>query len=116
MKADITRSTFLSDKRFTGVRQQQGRVQLDSDWNEQVDIQMHRIETETVDLIGEAGGPIGGIGFEVQTAGSGFILGAGHYYVDGMLLENPAPVDLSAQPDFPGASAPTAMAAPFPAK
>jgi len=48
MKGDFTRSTFRPEKRFTGVRMQQGRVQLDADWNEQLDIlaRAERIERE----------------------------------------------------------------------
>ncbi|HEX6608229.1 MAG TPA: DUF6519 domain-containing protein, partial [Chloroflexia bacterium] len=39
MQGDITRSTFRPENHYDGVRMQQGRVQLDADWNEQVDIQ-----------------------------------------------------------------------------
>jgi Family of unknown function (DUF6519) len=35
MKADLTRRTFDPLKHFTRVLMQQGRVQLDADWNEQ---------------------------------------------------------------------------------
>ncbi|HMQ56354.1 MAG TPA: DUF6519 domain-containing protein, partial [Anaerolineae bacterium] len=34
MKGDFTRSTFRSEHHYSSVRMQQGRVQLDSDWNE----------------------------------------------------------------------------------
>ena len=36
MAEDITRSTFNPAKHYSGVRQQQGRVSLDADWNEPV--------------------------------------------------------------------------------
>ena len=36
MSGDYTRFTFDPLKRYSGVRMQQGRVQLDSDWNEEV--------------------------------------------------------------------------------
>ena len=42
MKGDFTRLTFAPAKHYSSVRQQQGRVQLDADWNEQVDIQNHQ--------------------------------------------------------------------------
>ena len=35
MKADLTRNTFHPFRHFTQVLMQQGRVQLDADWNEQ---------------------------------------------------------------------------------
>nr|MDJ0511562.1 DUF6519 domain-containing protein [Crocosphaera sp.] len=41
MKGDITRLTFDPKKHYTSVRMQQGRLQLDADWNEQVDIENH---------------------------------------------------------------------------
>lgn len=56
MKADLTRSTDKQDQHYRAVRMQQGRVQLDADWNEQQDILNRRIETETVDTIGHSGG------------------------------------------------------------
>ena len=52
MKADLTRLTFRTDKHYRSVRMQQGRVQMDADWNEQQDILNHRIETETEDTLG----------------------------------------------------------------
>jgi hypothetical protein len=36
MKGDFSRFTFRPSKGYTSVRMQQGRVSLDSDWNEQV--------------------------------------------------------------------------------
>ena len=38
---------------------QQGRVQLDADWNEQADILLHYLRTLAADLIGPFGGPQG---------------------------------------------------------
>ncbi|MDT5294751.1 MAG: hypothetical protein QOJ76_1631 [Acidobacteriota bacterium] len=65
MKGDFTRLTFDPKKRYSGVLMQQGRVQLDADWNEQLDIIMHRIETETRDFIGMSGAPVDDPGFEL---------------------------------------------------
>jgi photosystem II stability/assembly factor-like uncharacterized protein len=55
MKGDFTRSTFRPERHFSGVRLQQGRVQLDADFNEQVDIAAHRDRTTAADLIGGCG-------------------------------------------------------------
>ncbi|MCX6048065.1 MAG: DUF6519 domain-containing protein, partial [Chloroflexi bacterium] len=41
MKGDFTRSTFKPAKHYSSVRMQQGRVQLDADWNEQIDLTAH---------------------------------------------------------------------------
>ena len=90
MKRDTTRDTFEPRRHFSSVRQQQGRVQLDSEWNEQADIVGHRIETETVDVVGPCGVPCDGAGFEVEPTpdtGSDLILTPGRAYVDGILCQ-----------------------------
>ena len=124
MKGDFSRSTFDAHKHYTGVRMQQGRVQLDADWNEQADILLHLITTQLQDLVGPGGTTAAGPGFAitlVEPADPGregqtdaptvpartlpdFQIAAGRYYVDGMLCENEAPVLFSSQPDFPGAA------------
>src|SRR5260370_17210662 len=88
MKADLTRNTFDPLKHFARVLMQQGRVQLDSDWNEQAAILWHYLQTLTADLIGPAGGP-GGSGFSLDKlpiAGD-FRIGLGRYYVGRILCE-----------------------------
>ena len=51
---------FYPLKRFSRVLMQQGRVQLDADWNEQTDILLHDPRSLTRDIIGPYGGPGGG--------------------------------------------------------
>jgi len=88
MKADLTRNTFDPLKHFTRVLMQQGRVQLDSDWNEQAAILWHYLQTLAADLIGPAGGP-GGSGFSLDKLPipGDFRIGLGRYYVGGILCE-----------------------------
>lgn len=90
MKGDFTRNTFDPDKHFLRVLMQQGRVQLDSDWNEQASILLHYLQTLAADLIGPYAGPAGADwGFEVQGGSNGdFAIGKGRYYVNGILCEN----------------------------
>ncbi|MGA9365524.1 MAG: DUF6519 domain-containing protein [Bacteroidota bacterium] len=57
MKGDFTRDTFKAEKHYQQVRMQQGRAQLDADWNEQAAINVHRDKTTTRDIIGCCGGP-----------------------------------------------------------
>ena len=57
MSGDYTRFTFDPLKRYSGVRMQQGRVQLDSDWNEEIDILRRRLRTTTLDIMGPLGVP-----------------------------------------------------------
>jgi 1,4-dihydroxy-2-naphthoyl-CoA synthase len=76
MKADLTRSTDRPDQHYRAVRMQQGRVQLDAEWNEQQEILNRRIETETLDSLGAgAAVPIDHAGFLLTGAGKMFCAG-----------------------------------------
>src|SRR3954468_22200228 len=99
MKGDFSRSTFRPDKHYSGVRMQQGRVQLDADWNEQIDIQQRLDETSTLDLAGQSGAPRNGGGFRIgsQLDGSDLTISAGRYYVDGIQCQNEANILYAAQ-------------------
>src|ERR1700741_955864 len=57
MPGDYSRRLFRRGKHYSGVLMQQGRVQLDADFNEQLDIGLYRTETEAIDVIGRCGGP-----------------------------------------------------------
>src|SRR3954462_1378186 len=101
MKGDFSRETFDSKKHYSRVLMQQGRVQLDADWNEQQAIQHHRIATESKDVIGAAGAPLNDAGFQITTPdGKALNVGRGRYYVNGMLCENETDIGYAAQPDF----------------
>src|SRR4051794_31430556 len=91
MKADIGRMTFDPAKHFTRVVLQQGRVQVEADWNEQVAILLDAVRALAADLVGPWGGSSGA--FRVDTVGGvlrDVSLGAGHYYVDGVRVVNDA--------------------------
>jgi Family of unknown function (DUF6519) len=88
-RGDFSRDSFNPQKHFSRVLMQQGRVQLDADWNEQAAILLHYMRTLAADLIG----PYAGNGFEIKSVidngvVTSFNIGAGHYYVDGILCEN----------------------------
>ncbi len=112
MKSDLTRATFKREKHYSGVRMQQGRVQLDADWNEQVDIAANRIETEARDVVGPCGAPNDNAGFEVKADDGDLLIGYGRIYVDGVLCENESDdehlegLPFTAQPDCPEATLP----------
>ena len=57
MSTDISRQSFAEPKHFLGVLAQMGRVQLDSDWNEQAAITAHHDVARAGDIIGPTGGP-----------------------------------------------------------
>jgi Family of unknown function (DUF6519)/Carboxypeptidase regulatory-like domain/Helix-hairpin-helix domain len=106
MKGDFTRQTFDRGKHYSSVRMQQGRVQLDADWNEQRDIDAHHDHTANRDVIGPCGAPLHDAGFFIQPQGGNLLIGAGRYYVDGILCENDVDVLYTAQSDVPGAALP----------
>lgn len=124
MKADLTRITFDRRKQFSRVLMQQGRVQLDADWNEQVAILLQYMQDLAADIIGPYGGPQDNLGFEVFTdlgtlpeveqkrrgslSEGDFVIGGGRYYVDGVLCENGSYVAYTDQPDLPGLEPPEA--------
>src|SRR5689334_3592398 len=109
MKGDFSRNTFDARQHFTRVLMQQGRVQLDADWNEQAAILLHYMQALAEDLIGPYGGPTNNLGFGIQVSSSNlqedaqawlsnnklpeipagdFLIDKGRYYVDGILCEN----------------------------
>jgi len=106
MKADLSRATFDKARRYRSVRMQQGRVQLDADFNEQQDILNHRIEIETRDSLGPVAVPIDNPGFGLTPAGTDLSISAGRLYVDGLLCENPAATTVANQPDLPDTASP----------
>jgi hypothetical protein len=112
MAGDITRSTFEAKKHYSGVRMQQGRVQMDADWNEQLDIRAHVERTTNLDVIGPCCAPEPSTAnFAVEVQGGNLLIRQGRIYVDGILCENnqdvllalPSPAGPTpVQPDLPG--------------
>jgi len=90
MSGDYTRFTFKSTKDYSGVFKQQGRVDLDADWNELVEITDRRWRSETIDIIGHCTVPsTTPDAFLVVPTGPGtFDIGIGRMYCDGIQVEN----------------------------
>ncbi|MEA5593270.1 DUF6519 domain-containing protein, partial [Rivularia sp. UHCC 0363] len=98
MKGDFTRFTFKPQKHYTSVLMQQGRVQLDADWNEQADIHAYFNQSIAQDMIGVSGAVKGEVregvrdSFQISTTADAdhhtdLIIAPGHFYVDGILCE-----------------------------
>jgi hypothetical protein len=111
MKGDFTRQTFRRANHYRSVLAQQGRVNLDADWNEQALIQAYLDQVTATDTIGCHGAPEHGAGMAItlpdggpprNADGGDLRISAGRYYVDGILCENEHMVPLAAQPDLPG--------------
>lgn len=130
MCADFSRQRFRSFNNYFGVLSQQGRVQLDADANEFVEMLDRRFRASTTDLAGP-GSVVSKVtpgAFLISAAQGGKLnIGRGRMYVDGLLAENhgaaPAPagtsfafdpvlhelrgtesIDFTDQPYFPGAA------------
>ncbi|MGE5217805.1 MAG: DUF6519 domain-containing protein [Chloroflexota bacterium] len=99
MSGDYSRVRFDPKNDFSAVLMQQGRVQLDSDWNELAALLDRRWRAETTDIIGRGTVPKETPdGFRIQIAASGLTIGRGRIYVDGLLAENhgKAPLEFDA--------------------
>ena len=105
MHGDFSRLTFSAANHFSAVLSQQGRVQLDADYNEATAIWCHYLHALVTDLLGPAAGPAGETGhggFGITSANgkpSGLNISSGRYYVNGLLCENDMPTTYWDQPD-----------------
>jgi hypothetical protein len=90
MSSDISRQRFDPTNDFSSVLMQQGRVQLDADWNEWNEILDRRFRAETIDIIGRGTVPNETPhGFEIGVdANNNLTIGLGRIYVHGLLAEN----------------------------
>src|SRR5271167_4572767 len=89
MGGDYTRWTFDPTKDYKSVFKQQGRVDLDADWNEFVEITDRRWRTESMDIAGQDFvSEITPDAFLIAPAGvDDFSIGIGRLYVDGLVAE-----------------------------
>ena len=88
MAGDYTRVTFDPYRDHAGVLMQQGRVTLDADWNELVDLVYRRLRAETIDIIGRCVVPKETPdGFRIGLSGGTLTIGRGRAYVHGILTE-----------------------------
>jgi hypothetical protein len=102
MKGDFTRNSFDSAKQYSQVLMQQGRVQLDADWNEQSAIQLNYLRSFIRDLVGPAWAV--GDGFSVTAVDDNpnvkndLAFAPGRMYVDGIACDTGPVARFSAQP------------------
>ena len=120
MSFDNSRFTFDPWKNYSGVVMEQGRVQLDADWNEWLAEISRRTQAGTLDIMGHAAYPPTTPSAFLITATSGstngVTIGLGRMYVDGLLAENhglhktaswdPALAELSGTPQPPNPANP----------
>ena len=87
MGSDITRLTFDHRKQYVGVVKQQGRVTLDADDNEALDIALESNRRDKLDIIGPCGTPDDGFSITNPREENGsvnFYISAGTMYVGGI--------------------------------
>lgn len=111
MKGDFARVTFNPSRHYSQVLQQQGRVLLEADWNEQGQIQLQLLHTLVQDLVGPCWAA--GDGFSLTSSSTNadgspkalsltdWKLAPGHFYVDGILCVNENECTLATQPQAP---------------
>lgn len=89
MSFDTSRFGFHPWHDYFGVVMQQGRVQIDADWNEWVAQLGRRLQAGSLDTLGRAVVPrTTPQGFLIEAAGGVITIGQGRIYVDGLLAEN----------------------------
>lgn len=132
MKADISRDSFDSNNNFQRVLLQQGRVLLDSDWNEQVAILLRQRQLLARGIFGSYAAPPHHPGYEVvgnqdttennfdktkteynethdpdiTDLPKDFFIRSGLYCVDGVMIENPQVERYTKQPFYEPAELP----------
>ncbi|RUL78920.1 DUF6519 domain-containing protein [Dyella choica] len=124
MKGDFARVTFDPANHYSQVFQQQGRVLLEADWNEQGRIQQYLLRSFITDLVGPCWAS--GTGFAITATDAkgnskqlgDWKLSQGHFYVDGILCELDQDCTLATQPNLPtpddGADGSSGLANPPP--
>lgn len=90
MSSDRARRTFNPPQRYRSVVMQQGRVQLEADWNEAQDIFGEELRADVLDIVGPYGTPDDGykVSFDPGKNKVGdFTIGKGTMYVGGIRHE-----------------------------
>jgi hypothetical protein len=107
MPGDYSRFTDNPQKRFADLLMQQGKVQLDADWNEAFTIHSRRARLQSLDVFGDAAVPRATTdAFKITAKNGGpapdLNIGAGRMYVGGLLVEAFAddPLTYLTQPFF----------------
>jgi hypothetical protein len=108
MRGDFTRSTFDPAKNFSRVLLLQGRVSVDADFNEAMELQLQHLRALTRALIGPHAGRGNGFDISAATNSRDLVIARGSYFVDGIHVANvapaidplPPPPQFTTQPQF----------------
>ncbi len=106
MRGHFSRLSFDPRRHLAAVLDQQGSVGLDADQNEGIQILLHRLGIQNIDIIGSCGRPRGAPGLDLSVIGNTITtvsvqLSPGRFYAGGLPVEVEQPLDFGAQPDWP---------------
>jgi hypothetical protein len=102
MKGDFSRLNHNPSNHYVGVLHQQGRVFLDSDWNEDVLERLAMLRQKLNDVIGQCGVPEPGTAFQISPGldPTDFHIAGGRCYVNGNLCRLENDTTYLSQPDL----------------
>jgi hypothetical protein len=117
VKGDFSRKTFDPNDHHIAVALQQGRVLVDADWNEQVDLAIYDRWAGRAAIIGPSGGSIEDAAFRLYTKANKLWIGVGgyaarapgaggtfdppgRYWVDGRMCQQEQEYKLDDQPHY----------------
>lgn len=98
---DISKISFDKKKRFSRVWIYQGGIFTDAMFHEQIDIHQYNDRSTASDIIGSSGCPRINGGFEIvpNEGQKGYTIKQGHYFIDGIFIENFSDVIAVSQKD-----------------
>lgn len=97
----ITQQFYDDNVNYDAVFLQQGRVQVDADWNALVRTQQEHADTIRADAFGECSGPANNYGFLLSVKDNDLVLSKGRLYVDGRALHQTHDTPVSKQSLLP---------------
>lgn len=103
LSLDISRNSFQRPKNFTGMRWQQGRIPLDSEMNEGVDLAADELHRAIKDVICNSGTPDDGFllsNVTVTENAVNFDIARGTYYIGGLRYDMLEGSSFLTQPDW----------------
>ena len=100
MSSDRTRISYDQNQQYRSVVAQQGRVTLESDFNEAQVILSEELREETLDFVGSNGTPDNGYEISATTTPFDFAISAGTMYVGGIRAVLPKDITYSQQLDW----------------
>ncbi|AFL88425.1 hypothetical protein Terro_2521 [Terriglobus roseus DSM 18391] len=100
MKGDFSRKTFNPGNNYRSVLQQQGRVSVDADFNEEVDILNTRIDSTAASVVGDVARGKNNFSISVKSDGT-LSIGPGVLYLHGIPCVNGTECGLGTQPYLP---------------